>query len=505
MSPIFSLLGDSNLQCHINKNSCRANPALKAAQMLTCGSLTIFGASLEKVRQTSTACIVACVSNFLSDADGPSTLSLRVDPVLQEFRASLLEACSLNPDRAYLISPPMYRTHPIWYREGLPEIMTLFSQSMTADRPPNLHVLSSFATPEFEANGVHLTAYSGLEFVLHLFDGASELLANLELPLPERAIKGSESTRVLEDRMMALEQDHRRLNRVFEHKVAEDAELADFHTNERTEDFFVIAGLPRISDELVGKSWQDQAIKDVSGVITKLMGKSLSIVFVRNSTQRFEDAEVTYSVQMSRVEDSSAIRRRFGSFFVTGSDKRPEGLTEISIKNFVTPETRIRISVMKLLAKKYRESNPGSKVKVIGYQPRPMIKIVPAASAADRRVMNFNYVQAVTKLPCRFSPSDLEAITRRINPRLQGQIRSLFIVLSDDTIKKKKSKPTEPVPVPTTQDGSDNESVASGVSTMTSVSRAPSVAPVASGGSSRSGRGEKRVASPSDHSAPAKK
>ena len=83
MSPIFSVIGDSNLRNHVNKNSCRANPAVKAAQTMSCGSLSIFLATLEKVRPESTACIISCVSNFLTDAEGPPTVSLRVDPVLQ--------------------------------------------------------------------------------------------------------------------------------------------------------------------------------------------------------------------------------------------------------------------------------------------------------------------------------------------------------------------------------------------------------------------------------------
>ena len=83
MSRIFSVVGDSNIRNHVNKNSCRANPALKAAQTLSCGSLSIFTGTLEKVRSESTACIIACVTNFLTDVEGPPTVSLRVDPVLQ--------------------------------------------------------------------------------------------------------------------------------------------------------------------------------------------------------------------------------------------------------------------------------------------------------------------------------------------------------------------------------------------------------------------------------------
>ena len=386
----------------------------------------------------------------------------------------------------------------MWYREGLPEIMNLFSQLMSDEKPDNLHLLPSFATPEFESDGAHLTAYSGLEFILHLFDSASDVLDKADLPAPDLAIKGGEATRVLEDRMMVIEQDHRRLNRAFEKKTAVDAELDDFHANERTQDFFVLAGCPLISD-LVGKAWQDKAVKDVSHFVKLLMGRSLKIVFVKNSTKRHEGAEVTYSVQMSSEGDSSAIRKKFGSYFLTGHDKRPPNLKIYSVKNFVTPETLIRISVLKLLAKRYREANSGSIVKVIGYQPRPMIKIIPAPSASDRRIMLYNYVEAVTKLPCHFTPAEIDPITRRVNPKLAGQIRSIFIVLSDDVYKKRRLDQPPPAtgqpPPATGQESDDNASVTSEMSGVTSVSRT----------SARTSRGEKRAASPPAQPPTAKK
>ena len=117
----------------------------------------------------------------------------------------------------------MYQSSPVWYREGLPEILTLFSQNFYQDRPANLHLLSSFPTPEYGKDGVHLTPYAGLEFLLHLIDGAQELLDGLEASPDVVVAKASEGARVLEDRMMALEQDHRRLNNVVESKTAADA------------------------------------------------------------------------------------------------------------------------------------------------------------------------------------------------------------------------------------------------------------------------------------------
>ena len=90
------------------------------------------------------------------------------------------------------------------------------------------------------------------------------------------------------------------------------------------------------------------------------MGREMSIIFVQNATKRTADAVVTYNVKMLSVADSKAIRTKFGTCFVGKIDKRPEEMKPYSVKNRVTPETRIRISVLKLIAQRYRDSNQGS-------------------------------------------------------------------------------------------------------------------------------------------------
>ena len=438
VSRVFTLLGDTNIRQHVNKNTIRANASLKSAQVLSCGNKEIFSETLSKVRVQSNVCIIACVSSFLSAADGSSTVSHRVDPVLHDFRASLDEACASFPDRFYLIAPPMYRSNPIWYREGLPEIMNLFSLVFRGERPKNLLLLPSFATPDFDSDGVNLTAYSGLEFILHLFDSSSEVLDSLELETEQVCSITSEATRVLEDRVMVLEQDHRRLAKVVDYKIAIDSEIADFQENVRLEICFEIAVLNPISPDLVGKAWQDQAHRDVQAVLQTLMGKTYEIIFISNATSRVRvDAEVTYSVRLASVADSSAIRRKFGSFYLGGVDKRPDELKKINIKNRVTPETKTRISVLKLLAKRYKTSNPGAKVQVVHYDPRPLLKITPAAGAESRRPQTYSYVEAVKAFPTNFTSGEVEPILKRINPKLLGQIRSIFICLSDDHYRKR--------------------------------------------------------------------
>ena len=431
MSHVFSLIGDSNVRRNINKNSCRGSPFLKACQVIFCGNLENFVPSLGQVRAESSICLISCLTNFIASAEGSGSVAPRVDPVLQEVRDALLAACASKPTIRFMISPPMYRSSPLWYRDGLPEILTHFSQIMNSEKPANMLLLSSFPTPDFIDDGIHLTPYSGLEFVLNLFDGAQDLLEKLSSGTEGIASSNSESTRVLEDRLVALEQDHRRLNRVVDDKIAIDAEMSDFIKNERFEDSLIVEGTERIPDEIVGKAWQDLAVSHVLEVLKILMGRDMKVVFVQNATSRAADAVTAYSVKMLSVAESKAVRTKFGTYFLGNVDKRPEALKPYSIKNRVTAETKIRISLLKLLAKRYRDSNPGSKVQVIGYDPRPLIKITPAPSASDRRVKSYHYVEAVRTLPATLSPADVAPIIRRINPKLKGQIRLvLFIIFS---------------------------------------------------------------------------
>ena len=50
--------------------------------------------------------------------------------------------------------------------------------------------------------------------------------------------------------------------------------------------------------------------------------------------------------------------------------------------------------------------------------------------------MNFNFVEALRKLPCNFTLEETAPIIRRIRPELVGQVRSVFVVLCDDQFRQ---------------------------------------------------------------------
>ena len=437
---VYSLLGDSNVQRNMNSTNCRDRPLMNEVQVIPCGGRTeVLAEGLRQVRSASNVVLLSCVTNFITSSEQTiSSVSNRVEPILREFR-SIVEASAMeHTDRLFLISPPMYRSFPVWYRDGISEVLQKFSSMMSPqpNGPINVHLLPSFSTPSFEADGVHLTPYSGLEFILHLFDSASAIIKTLTSTPEEVVIKNVESSRVLEDRMMAIEQDHRRLNRVVEDKTAEDSELADFLENTRYEDHFIVLGLPHIP-KCDTRVWQDKAKRLVGEFIHKLIGWEPRIVFIKNISGKAKDSPARYQVQMESVAISRKIRDKFGTFFPKGKDSRPDPFKKISVRNRLTHETRVRFNIMKVLAQHWQASNPGSKIQCIGYDSRPTIRLFPAENARDRRVLTLNFIEAVRTLPVSFSPDELEMILSEVKPKWVGKLRSLFVVLSDDMIKRK--------------------------------------------------------------------
>ena len=130
----------------------------------------------------------------------------------------------------------------------------------------------------------------------------------------------------------------------------------------RHEDSFLISGLARAPSGISTHEWQEKVRQDVGGVISILMNKDCPIQVVHNQTGTRKTT--TYLVKMRAVQDAKDIRSTFGRFFSGGKDSRPAALQSISISNWTTPGTKVRIAVLKVLAARYRASNPGSRVQV---------------------------------------------------------------------------------------------------------------------------------------------
>jgi hypothetical protein len=232
--------------------------------------------------------------------------------------------------------------------------------------------------------------------------------------------------------MMALEQDVKSLKSDYNLKYSIDSEYKEYLENQKHEEFFMISGLPRAPSDLLGKAWQDFVKDQIAQLSERLIGRKPPVVFVQNNTSRAKDAETLYQVKLERREDSMEIRSKFGYFFSAGVDSRPPDLKNVSIRNWVTHETRVRIAVLKVLGRRYKDSNPGSKVKVVTFESRPSLHLTPPPGASGRRIQHYFYPEAVSKLPTNFTSEERASIMKVVGNKFLGKLRQLFVVLTDD-------------------------------------------------------------------------
>ena len=105
---------------------------------------------------------------------------------------------------------------------------------------------------------------------------------------------------------------------------------------------------------------------------------------------------------------------------------------------------QVRIAVLKVMAERYRTSNPGARVQVVGYDARPLIRITPPPESGDRCMKVMNYIEAIRTLPTNFTKEQLSTIMSRVNPRLYKQLRSIFVILNEDLPKvNREARPAQ--------------------------------------------------------------
>ena len=335
------------------------------------------------------------------------------------------------------MSPPLYRNHPIWYQQGLAQVASRFSSIMTTAQPANLYLLPSFISQDLSPDGIHLTAVSGLHYVLHLFDQSEAVLA-LDPREPElKLVKVQEAVRHHDDRLSYLEGRHGHLQVNLGIKTAVDHEFKDWMTNRSEEDWLTILGLPRLG-QMTTREWQVAARKQVSALIKEVLNAhrvrlEYSILHVVNPVKGRTAGKSVLNVRISSIYASQRIREVYSGFF-RGSNPAPlpNHFRGISVRNTVTLATRIRIRILQQFANNYLASNPGGSAKVQGYDPRPLLVTVPPRGSTTIRARTYNFIQACTTLPALFSDDSLASIFQVVGTHFLNELRSVFIVLNDD-------------------------------------------------------------------------
>lgn len=182
-----------------------------------------------------------------------------------------------------------------------------------------------------------------------------------------------------------------------------------------------------------------------------------------------------YDVQMRSIASSNKIRTMYGSYFRRGGSPPPPALARISITNSLTFASRVRVRLMKEIAKRHKLANSDLNVFVTSYEPRPVLKV------KDKKgpVSTFTFCEAMQRFSHHFTQDFLVNMTRFAHVQIaRDDLTPFFLVLSPDLLKgpiplsatpdKAPSAPPQTTPVQSTSSSAASDSIPALTSTGSS-------------------------------------
>ena len=127
-------------------------------------------------------------------------------------------------------------------------------------------------------------------------------------------------------------------------------------------------------------------------------------------------------VKMETKEIARKIRLRFAERKRAGED-----FGKLFVANSVSLGTRVRIDIMKAMAKKFSSEKQDFHVAI--FSSRPVLRVKEKGS--DKNPMSFTFIDSVVRYGRDMTEGDLEDAYRRAGKAFHGQLQQNFVVLRD--------------------------------------------------------------------------
>jgi hypothetical protein len=181
--------------------------------------------------------------------------------------------------------------------------------------------------------------------------------------------------------------------------------------------------VPKPANQVEARQWINDIVKAALGTIVAEAGEMVQFVSANRS---FGMAVPVCEVKIKDREGALRIRKEFGK-------QRKDGKVTggIFVSNSVTLGTRVRLEVLRAIAKKC--SGPEEDMFVHGFVSRPVLQIRPKNGGAQRAL---TYVDAIVRYGCKVNQADLGLAYERAGTSFVGQMAQNFVVLSDKGVRK---------------------------------------------------------------------
>ena len=451
------LVGSSNI---VRFYSASSFSKVRQYTVVRCTEEASFKATLEDIEDKSNV-LISTIENFIASRvrGDNSNIKDKVAEAVIYFLTTIQEAATASPRSKFAVVMPLQRPALKWYQQYLPDIESAVSEGicqMKLDNVARIDCISAFSQA-FEKDGVHLTKQSGKTFLSLILDLAetyfkAELVTLEDLndhdddDQDDEVEDGEVDTRragrskVMPTEVRGLRDTNNRLSKLESEMMrkrlsdnlmfARMREEMDAAANKSKEDRVVISGIVSKQPIPVENGERIARLREIATDIFKFLIPDFNgnISFVSQGKGQGR-ALPMLEVRLELVESAAAIRK---SYSEKNKLKQLVGDHErLFISNSVSLATRVRIDILKAIAKKI--SNDEEQAYVVGFISRPIMHL---RKKSDRRDVkpnkSYTFVDAVENFGHLIFRSDLDSAYNRAGNAFKGQLQQNFIVLHDE-------------------------------------------------------------------------
>jgi len=425
------LVGSSNVYKNYRVTSFKN---YKDYSVVRCVNIESFAAVMDDLEACDNEILISVVENFVDKAakgvkDDKQRLDL-IEAVVKVYVGHVEAAAKKNPESRFVLVDPILRPKLPWYDKELDGIKNMIRKGLQATSLGNISMVESIsrASQQFESDQVHLTQAAGKIFVSHIVEAAEEIFKAQFVDLSDDETNGESDPAVgLEKRVAKLENDTEERKWHDNMLFARTREEIDTMANKAKEDRIIMTGLtsttPPPADWDQKKIWlRELVISTIKKIKPDFDGKIGYINQGKNNGRDIPMVEAKFMSAAAAIE----IRKLFAEKRKEDEGKR---FGRLYLANSVSLSTRVRVDIMKAIAKKI--SNKSMVSHVAAYSSRPVLHVreVGKPESTNRA---YTFIDAVQRYGGAVCQADLEEAYRRAGSAFRGQLEQHFVVLREN-------------------------------------------------------------------------
>jgi hypothetical protein len=385
--------------------------------------------------------VISVLENIMADAaKGLSKEPEKMEAAILKSIEGVLELVKVTADRMpqtkLAIVAPLQRPSLDWFLEKevlVYDFIKKYMQNINATRD-NVFMIDCVckSLQVFEKDGVHLTVDSAVCFLEDILKKAELAFNAVNIDLTKNS--GPEAS----GGMATLEGTNRRLDDMVDSlsrrfdadnmMFARIREELDAAANLKREDRVVVNGITSRTPLPVDNRQRLEKLKELAmEIFLEIKPDFKGRILFASQGRSAEHDLPSVEVKIDKVEHAIAIRKAFASHRKNGLLKG--NLEKVFIANSVNPPTRVRIEIMKAIAKKI--SNDKDLAYVVGFIPRPVMHIKKRGGGDQAPFKTYSFVDAIKYHGAVLVQDDLGGAYAQAGRAFEGQLQQNFIVLRD--------------------------------------------------------------------------